>query len=114
MAASPASTGISPGYDLVTAILLAGGHVVARVKEGISLPFADEPDRGWLPDGSRMSWLNAPSGKKEDRLPVRVTEHNVTMPSGDGQEQVSETCTIITTLLDHEAVPAGQVGGQTK
>ena len=56
-----------PGYDLVTAILLAGGHVIARVKEGISLPLADGPDRGWLPDGSRMSWLNAPSGKKEDR-----------------------------------------------
>jgi Insertion element 4 transposase N-terminal len=98
-----------PGYDLVTAILLAGGHVVARVKEGISLPFADEPDRGWLPDGSRMSWLNAPSGKKEDRLPVRVTEHNVTMPGADGQEQASQTCTIITTLLDHQAVPADQV-----
>jgi hypothetical protein len=27
-----------PGYDLITAILDAGGHVVARVKEGISLP----------------------------------------------------------------------------
>jgi hypothetical protein len=27
-----------PGYDLITAILQAGGHVVARVKEGISLP----------------------------------------------------------------------------
>ena len=98
-----------PGYDLVTAILLAGGHVIARVKEGISLPFADGPGRGWLPDGSRMSWLNAPSGKKADRLPVRVAEHNVTVPGPDGKEQVSETCTIITTLLDHEAVPADQV-----
>jgi hypothetical protein len=27
---------------------------------------------GWLPDGSRISYLNAPSGKKDDRLPVRV------------------------------------------
>jgi len=60
-----------PGYDLITAILAAGGHVIARVKEGISLPF-DGPDRGWLPDGSRMTWLNAPSGKEEDRLPVRA------------------------------------------
>ncbi|MGH3123500.1 MAG: transposase domain-containing protein [Streptosporangiaceae bacterium] len=98
-----------PGYDLITAILDAGGHVVARVKEGISLPFADGPDRGWLPDGSRLSWLNAPSGKKEDRLPVRVTEHNVILPSGDGEEEVSETCTVITTLLDHGAAPADQV-----
>jgi len=98
-----------PGHDLITAILDAGGHVVARVKEGISLGFADGPGRGWLPDGSRMTWLNAPSGKKADRLPVRAAEHNVTRPGADGQEQVSETCTIITTLLDHEAAPAGEV-----
>jgi hypothetical protein len=73
-----------PGYDLVAAILDAGGHVVARVKEGISLGFADGPAHGWLPDGSRMTWLNAPSGKKADRLPVRAAEHNVTMPGAGG------------------------------
>jgi hypothetical protein len=98
-----------PGHDLITAILHAGGHVIARVKEGISLPLQDGPDRGWLPDGSRMTWLNAPSGKKADRLPVRATEHNVITPGADGAEQVSQTCTIITTLLDHEAAPAGQI-----
>ena len=95
-----------PGYDLITAILHAGGHVVARVKAGISLPL--EPGGGWLPDGSRLTWLNAPSGKKEDRLPVRAAEHNVILPCGDGQE-VSETCTLITTLLDHQAAPADAV-----
>jgi hypothetical protein len=98
-----------PGHDLITAILDAGGHVVARVKEGISLGFEDGPGRGWLPDGSRMTWLNAPSGKKADRLPVRAAEHNATMPGADGQEQVSQTCTIITTLLDHQAAPADEV-----
>jgi Insertion element 4 transposase N-terminal len=98
-----------PGHDLVAAILDAGGHVVARVKEGIPLPFQDGQDRGWLPDGSRVTWLNAPSGKKADRLPVRAAEHNVTMPGVDGQELVSETCTVITTLLDHEAAPADTV-----
>ena len=97
-----------PGYDLITAILQAGGHVIARVKEGISLPF-DGPDRGWLPDGSRMTWLNAPSGRKQDRLPVRAAEHNVIMPTADGTDQASQTCTVITTLLDHRAAPAGQV-----
>jgi len=97
-----------PGHDLIMAILKAGGHVIARVKDGIPLPF-DGPDRGWLPDGSRMTWLNAPSGKKADRLPVRAAEHNVILPVGNGREEPSETCTIITTLLDHEAVPAGQV-----
>ena len=99
-----------PGYDLITAILQAGGHVIARVKEGISLP-SGGPHHGWLPDGSRMTWLNAPSGKKQDRLPVRAAEHNVILPSGDGKEEPSETCTVITTLLDHEAAPADQVRG---
>ena len=93
-----------PGYDLITAILRAGGHVVARVKEGISLPM--EPG-GWLRDGSRTTWLNAPSGKKEDRLAVRTAEHNVVLPRGG--EEVSETCTLITTLLDYQAAPAEAV-----
>ena len=98
-----------PGHDLITAILDAGGHVIARVKAGITLPFADGPGRGWLPDGSRMTWLNAPSGRKADRLPVRAAEHNAVFPAGDGQEQVSETCTVITTLLDNRAAPAEAV-----
>ncbi len=73
----------------------------------VALPL--EPGGGWLPDGSRLTWLNAPSGKKEDRLPVRVTEHNAVLPSGDGTAEVSETCTVITTLLGHEAAPADAV-----
>jgi hypothetical protein len=56
-----------------------------------------------------MTWLNAPSGKKTDRLPVRAAEHNVILPAGDGKQEPSETCTIITTLLDHEETPADQV-----
>jgi hypothetical protein len=55
-----------------------------------------------------MTRLNAPSGKKADRLPVRAAEHNVIIPGSDAQ-QASETCTIITTLLDHEEAPADQV-----
>jgi hypothetical protein len=98
-----------PGYDLIMAILEAGGHVIARVKEGISLPFQEGPDRGWLPDGSRLTWLNAPSGKTEDRIPVRAAEHNAILPRGDGTGEVSETCTVITTFLDHRAAPADQV-----
>jgi hypothetical protein len=98
-----------PGHELITAILDAGGHVIARVKQGITLGFEDGPDRGWLPDGSRLTWLNAPSGRKADRLPVRVAEHNVILPSGDGTQEPSEACTVITTLLDHEAAPADAV-----
>ena len=95
-----------PGHELITAILDAGGHVVARVSATVALPLA--PGGGWLPDGSRMTWLNAPSGKKQDRLPVRAAEHNAVLPRGDGEE-VSETCTVITTLPDHRAAPADQV-----
>jgi hypothetical protein len=99
-----------PGHDLILAILLAGGHVIARVKGGISLPFQDAPDKGWLGDGSRTSWLNAPSGKKTDRLPVRVAEHSA-LVSGPGGEQVSEACTLITTFLDERALPAAALRG---
>ena len=99
-----------PGHDLITAILDAGGHVIARVKAGIALPFDDSaPDRGWLPDGSRMTWLNAPPGRKAERLPVRALEHNAVFPAGCGKEEVSETCTVITTLLRHQEAPADQV-----
>ena len=31
------------------------------------------------------------------------------MPRGDGKDEVSQTCTVITTLLDHEAAPAEAV-----
>jgi hypothetical protein len=97
-----------PGHDLILAILLAKGHVIARVKGGIALPFQDGTDQGWLEDGSRTSWLNAPSGKREDRLPVRVLEHSALVAGPDGG-QVSEACTLITTLLDDRAVPATEV-----
>ena len=97
-----------PGHGLITAILLAGGKVIARMKGGIALPFQDTPDKGWLDDGSRMSWLNAPSGKKEDRLPVRVAEHSV-LVTGKNGEEVSETCTLITTFLDEVTLPAGAI-----
>ena len=38
-----------PGYGLITAFLDAGGHVIARVKEGISLGFEDSQDRAGCP-----------------------------------------------------------------
>jgi len=42
-----------PGHELITAILDAGGHVVARVSATVALPL--EPGGGWLPDGSRLT-----------------------------------------------------------
>jgi hypothetical protein len=84
--------------ELITAILDAGGHLVMRVKKGIGLPAV-----GWQSDGSRVSYLNAPSGKVPDRLPVRVVEHTALIP---GTEQVSELYCLASTLLDHQVVPA--------
>jgi hypothetical protein len=91
------------GYDIITAIIDAGGHVVARVKD--ASPALPVIAGGWLGDGSRMSYLNAPAGTTADRLPVRVVEHNAMLPCGDG-EQVSETYTLISTLLDHTVAGA--------
>ena len=90
------------GHELTTAILDAGGHLVMRVKQGISLPAVPG---GWLSDGSRMSYLNAPGLRVADRLPVRVIEHNVTVP-GPGGETVSELYCLASTLLDHQKFPA--------
>ena len=97
-----------PGYAIIAALIDAGAHVVARVKD--KSPALPAVEGGWLPDGSRMSYLNAPSGKAAGRLPVRVAEHNVVLPGSDGQE-VPETYTIISTLLDHVAAPAEALRG---
>jgi hypothetical protein len=73
-----------------------------RVRAGINLPVTRD---GWLPDGSRLTYLDEPARHRAaDRLPLRVAEHNVILPGSDGD--VSETYTIATTLLDHEAADA--------
>lgn len=96
-----------PGHALIAANREAGGHVVARASATLSLPA--DPGGGWLPGGSRLSWLNAPSGKRQDRIRIRVCEHSAIMPGKDGKDEVSETCTLITTILDWENAPACQV-----
>ena len=90
------------GYHLITAILDAGGHLIMRVRSGINLPVTEG---GWLPDGSRLTYLDEPDRHRAgDRLPLRVAEHNVVLPGSD--DEVSETYTIATTLLDHRAADA--------
>lgn len=90
------------GYHLITAILDAGGHLIMRVRAGINLPVTEG---GWLPDGSRLTYLDEPGHHKvADRLPLRVAEHNADLPGTSGE--VSETYTIATTLLDHREADA--------
>jgi hypothetical protein len=72
-----------------------------RVKQGITLPAVAG---GWLSDGSRMSYLNAPGRRPADRLPARVIEHNVTVP-GPGGETVSELYCLASTLPGPPEVP---------
>jgi hypothetical protein len=82
----------------------AAGHVIARVKGGISLPFPDIPDKGLA----------------ARRLPGELAERPVREKGGaapgpgsrapgpghlPGREKVPETCTLVTTLLDERAVP---------
>jgi hypothetical protein len=90
------------GYHLITAIIKAGGHLIMRVRSGINLPVTED---GWLPDGSRLTYLDEPGHHRvADRLPLRVAEHNAVLPGTDGE--VSETYTIATTLLDHREADA--------
>ncbi len=72
-----------PGYGLITAILHAGGHVIARVKEGISLDFADSENRGCLPDGSRprRHWTRSPQRPTQ---PSALPCTRSTSPGGSG------------------------------
>ena len=90
------------GYHLITAILDAGGHLIMRVKSGINLPVTGD---GWLPDGSRLTYLDEPGHHRAaGRLPLRVAGHNVVLPGTSGD--VSETCTIAAALLDHRDADA--------
>ena len=99
-----------PGYDLITAILDAGGHVIARVKEGISLPLRGRP-------GPRLAARRIPHDLaerpvREEAGPApgpRRRAQRRSCPPATGQEEVSETCTVITTLLDHRGRARGPV-----
>ena len=80
-----------PGYEIIDAIRACHGHLIMRVKAGITLTLIE-----WLPDGSYLAWL----GKEHPRK-VRVVEYDVDTPAG-----VSELFCLATTLLDERQYPA--------
>ena len=82
---------------LVKRGVIADAAVQVRRDHG-PLPGLLQPMAARLSDGSRLTWLNAPSGKEEERLPVRAAEHNAILSRGEGTEEASQTCTLITTL----------------
>ena len=53
-----------PGHDVILAVLLAKGHVIARARGGIALPFHDGQDKGWLPNGYPDQLAERPLGEE--------------------------------------------------
>jgi hypothetical protein len=79
-----------PGYRLIEAVRVAGAHVLIRIKAGIGLPVAKI-----LPDGSYLTVLH--DRRRRCCMMLRVVEYNVSVL---GREEVSETFTLATSLLD--------------
>jgi hypothetical protein len=84
------------GWKLIQKLLATGGHLLMRMKAGISLP-----SLGWLPDGSYRSRLNVPGGRA---IPVRVVDYDVKPP--EGTDTSGELFCLVTDLLDHDTYPA--------
>jgi len=90
------------GYDLWERALSSGAHLLWRVKKNLGLP-VEEP----LSDGSYLSSVYASPGERrrgENGRRVRVIEYRLL---GEGAPE--EPYRLITTLLDPEAHPAGEL-----
>ena len=106
-----------PGHELITAILDAGGHLVARVSATVALPL--EPGGGWLPDGSRSGAGGLPvSGCTQpaitaimlQQLEVRPGQRVLEIGAGTGYNAallahlVGATGRVVTVDLDEDIV----------
>jgi len=81
----------------------AGAQLLWRAGASLGLPVIEV-----LPDGTYLSRLRAPRKLRKDGaadIAVRVVEYHLNDASG----QVTETFTLITTLLDPEAAPAREL-----
>lgn len=93
-----------PAFDLWQAAAGKGAQLLWRVSDSFTLPM----DRV-LSDGTYLSHLNGPRGK---RTTVRVVEYTVTPSTLDAEgvsEETSELFSLITTLLDPAAAPAREL-----
>jgi hypothetical protein len=101
-------------YDLLTLVSQSEAEVLVRVQATVDLPVLK-----WLPDGSYLSYVAEPKkrniarrqlqtgSKKITDLPgiyVRVLDYQI---SGHGEP--SELFTLVTTITDHEQVPAAEL-----
>ncbi len=85
-----------PGYRLIEAIRTAGAHVLIRIKAGIKLPVVRTAS-----DGSYLTYIT--DRRRGVCMMLRVVEYNVTVP---GRDEVSETFTLATSLLNEAEWPA--------
>ena len=102
------------GYHLITAILDAGGHLIMRVRAGISLPVTED---GWLPDGSRLTYLDEPGYHRvADRLPLRVASTTWSCPAQTGRcpkrTRSRPPCLITARLTPRRCGPHTRCAGQ--
>jgi Insertion element 4 transposase N-terminal/Transposase DDE domain len=90
-------------YELWRDAAAAGSQLLWRAGASLGLPVIEV-----LPDGTYLSRLRAPRKLRKDSaadITVRVVEYHLKDASG----QVTETFTLITTLLDPEAAPAREL-----
>jgi len=88
-----------PGYPLWRQAVETGAELVWRVRSKMRFPVEER-----LPDGSYLSrfYQRWNRGKPQgEGIPVRVLEYRV--------KGKAETIRIITSILDHEAAPAGEL-----
>jgi hypothetical protein len=92
-------------FDMLQRVRAADADMLLRVRKDIVIPVGT-----LLPDGSYLSELNTwkrpkRGGKTVDKsIPVRVVTYRL-----DGVENDEEKYTLITTILDPEAAPAGDL-----
>ena len=90
------------GFVMWQRALATGAHLLWRVKQNLRLPCERR-----LPDGSYLSRIYATDTDRRhqrDGLKVRVIEYTL-----DGVAGAEPIYRLITSLLDHEAAPAGEL-----
>ena len=89
-------------YALVAGARSRGAHVLGRLPKSAR----PERERGALPDGSYLAWLQPADRREGKRVRVRVIEYTLDDPGRPGH---GERHRLVTTLLDPAASPAKEL-----
>ena len=90
-------------HKLWAAAAATGAQLCWRMSASFTLPVLQV-----LPEGTYLSQLNPPRKRDGPPIQVRVIEYSVLTVDEDGEE-ISELFVPATTLLDHQAYPAGEL-----